>query len=94
MVRIALPPLSEQQRMVEILQETEVIHRRRTKAEAKTAELIPAMFGRMFLTAKAREKWPVFTVSQAAAQAENSIRTGLFAAFVAEAHALEQTQTH
>lgn len=39
-----LPPLSEQQRVVEILQEAEEIRRLRAAAEAKTAELIPAIF--------------------------------------------------
>ena len=43
-LRIPLPPLSEQQRIVEILQEAEKIRRLRAEAEAKTAELDPAMF--------------------------------------------------
>jgi type I restriction enzyme S subunit len=42
--RIPLPPLSEQQRIVDILQEAEEIRRLRAQAEAKTAELIPALF--------------------------------------------------
>lgn len=42
--RIPLPPLSEQQRIVGILQEAEAICRLRAEAEAKTAELIPAIF--------------------------------------------------
>ncbi len=42
--RIPLPPLSEQQRIVEILQEAEAIRRLRAEAEAKTAELIPGLF--------------------------------------------------
>jgi type I restriction enzyme, S subunit len=46
--RIPLPPLSEQQWIVEILQEAEEIRRLRTEAEAKTAELIPAIFDAMF----------------------------------------------
>ena len=46
--RIPLPPLSEQQRIVEILQEAEEIRRLRTQAEAKTAELIPALFSSIF----------------------------------------------
>lgn len=41
---IPMPPLSEQQRIVDILQEAEAIRRLRSQAEAKTAELIPAMF--------------------------------------------------
>ena len=43
-IRIPLPPLSEQRRIVEILQEAEEIRRLRAEAEAKTAELIPAIF--------------------------------------------------
>ncbi len=46
--RIPLPPLSEQQRIVEILQEAEKIRRLRAEAEAKTAELIPATFFQFF----------------------------------------------
>ncbi|MBI5016041.1 MAG: restriction endonuclease subunit S [Deltaproteobacteria bacterium] len=47
-VSIPLPPLGEQQRIVEILQEAEEIRRLRAEAEAKTAELIPAMFFQSF----------------------------------------------
>lgn len=47
-IEIPLPPLSEQQRLVEILQEAEAIRRRRAEAEAKTAELIPAIFADTF----------------------------------------------
>lgn len=43
-----LPPLSEQQRIVEILQEAEEIRRLRAEAQAKTAELAPAMFEAVF----------------------------------------------
>jgi len=47
-VPIPLPPLSEQQRIVEILQEADEIRRLRAEAEAKTAELIPATFFHFF----------------------------------------------
>lgn len=50
--RIPLPPLSEQKRIVEILQEAEEIRRLRWAAETKTAELIPAMFHRDFISDK------------------------------------------
>jgi len=43
-IEIPLPPLREQQRIVEFLQEAEKIRRLRAEAEAKTAELILAMF--------------------------------------------------
>lgn len=47
--RIPLPPLSEQQRIVEILQEAEAVRGLRAEAESKTAELIPAMFFDTFI---------------------------------------------
>lgn len=47
-IDIPLPPLSEQQWIVEILQETEEIRRLRAEAKAKTAELVPAMFEGFF----------------------------------------------
>jgi type I restriction enzyme, S subunit len=47
-VPVPLPPLSEQQRIVEILQEAEEIRRLRVEAEAKTAELILATFFHFF----------------------------------------------
>lgn len=47
-IEIPLPPLSEQQRIVDILQEAEEIRRLRAEAESKTAALIPAMFAATF----------------------------------------------
>jgi type I restriction enzyme, S subunit len=46
--KIPLPPLSEQQRIVEILQEAEQVRRLRSQAESKTAQLIPASFFHFF----------------------------------------------
>jgi type I restriction enzyme, S subunit len=46
--RIPLPPLSEQKRIVGILQETEEIRRLRGEAEAKTAQLAEAFFLSIF----------------------------------------------
>lgn len=48
LVSIPLPPLSEQQRIVQILQEAEAIRRLNTEAEAKTAKLVPALFEESF----------------------------------------------
>lgn len=63
-VKIPLPPLSEQQRIVEILQEAEEIGNLRTKAEAKTAKLIPAMFCELFGEIGSNSKgWPVVPIS-------------------------------
>jgi type I restriction enzyme, S subunit len=46
--RIPLPPLSEQQRIVDILQEAEEIRRLHDQAEAKTADLGAAIFASVF----------------------------------------------
>ena len=47
-IEIPLPALSEQQRIVEILQKAEQIRRLRASAEARTAALIPALFAAQF----------------------------------------------
>jgi len=47
-VSIPLPPLSEQKEIVAILEEAKEIRSLRAQAEAKTAELIPAMFDASF----------------------------------------------
>jgi type I restriction enzyme S subunit len=46
--QIPLPPLSEQQRIVEILHEAEAIRSLRAQAEVKTTELVPSLFSREF----------------------------------------------
>jgi type I restriction enzyme, S subunit len=46
-IDIPLPPLSEQKRIVEILQEAEEIRRLRVEAEDKVTELTPALFREM-----------------------------------------------
>ena len=47
-LRIPLPPLSEQQKIVQILREAEEIRSLRTEAEVKIAELLPAAFEGFF----------------------------------------------
>ena len=76
--KFPLPPLSEQRRIVEILQESEQIRRLRAQAEAKTAQLIPAVFRQIILCHEDRERWDVSTVGDLAADKPNSIRTGPF----------------
>jgi type I restriction enzyme S subunit len=61
--RIPLPPISEQQRIVEILQEAEAIRQLRALAESKTAELIPAMFNAHFPTGIERASQPLHKVA-------------------------------
>lgn len=62
--KIPLPPLSEQQRIVEILQEAEEIRRLRAEAEAKTAELIPAMFFDHFVNGQEHAYQPLHKLAE------------------------------
>jgi type I restriction enzyme S subunit len=46
--RILLPPLSEQRRIVEILNQADSLRKQRTDADAKAERILPALFYRMF----------------------------------------------
>ena len=46
--RIPIPPLSEQRRIVEILDQADHLRRRRADADAKTERILPALFIKMF----------------------------------------------
>ena len=43
-----LPPLSEQHRIVEILDQADALRKKRAEADAKTARILPALFYKMF----------------------------------------------
>lgn len=46
--QVPLPPLSEQQRIVEILDQANALRRKRAEADAKAARILPALFYKMF----------------------------------------------
>lgn len=46
--RIPLPPLSEQHRIVEILDQADALRKKRAEADAKAARILPALFYKMF----------------------------------------------
>ena len=57
---IAVPPLSEQERIVCILDEAEELRKLRAQADRRTADLIPALFHDMFGNPTTNAKgWPV-----------------------------------
>lgn len=61
---IPLPPLAEQQRIVEILDRAAAIQRLRRAAEEKAREIIPALFVDMFGDPATNPKgWPVGTLA-------------------------------
>ena len=45
---LPLPPLKEQHRIVEILDQADALRKQRTKADAKAARILPALFYQMF----------------------------------------------
>jgi len=45
---IPLPPLSEQRRIVEILDQADALRKKRAEADAKAAQILPALFYKMF----------------------------------------------
>ena len=47
-VNIPLPPLSEQRRIVEILDQADALRKKRAEADAKAARILPALFYEMF----------------------------------------------
>ncbi|MXY84319.1 MAG: hypothetical protein F4Y91_20230, partial [Gemmatimonadetes bacterium] len=47
-LEIPLPPLSEQRRIVEILDQADLLRRRRAEADAKAERILPALFIKMF----------------------------------------------
>jgi restriction endonuclease S subunit len=64
-LRIPLPPLPEQKRIVRILDEAEELRRLRTEADRRTADLIPAIFHDMFGYPATNPKgWPSVPLEQ------------------------------
>ena len=65
-MRVPLPPLAEQQRIVEILDRAAAIQRLRRAAEEKAREIIPALFVDMFGDPATNPKgWPLLPIPQA-----------------------------
>lgn len=59
-LKVPLPPLSEQEQIVRILDEAEELRRLRERADRRTADLIPAIFHEMFGDPATNPKgWPV-----------------------------------
>jgi type I restriction enzyme S subunit len=76
--RIPLPPLSEQRRIVEILEEAEQVRQLCDSADERKAKLVASLFQSMFRQPTKVSAWPEVTVSEIADDTENSIRTGPF----------------
>lgn len=72
--QIPLPPLSEQRRIVEILDQADALRKKRAEADAKAARILPALFCKMFGDPATNPKgWPMKALSALGA----SVRYGL-----------------
>lgn len=57
---IPLPPMSEQRRIVEILDQADALRKKRAEADAKAARILPALFYKMFGDPATNSKgWPL-----------------------------------
>ncbi len=57
--QVPLPPLSEQRRIVEILDQADALRKKRAEADAKAARILPALFYKMFGDPATNPKgWP------------------------------------
>ncbi len=58
-IEIPLPPLSEQRRIVEILDQADALRKKRAEADAKAARILPSLFYKMFGDLATNPKgWP------------------------------------
>ncbi|MBA5867559.1 MAG: hypothetical protein GDA67_12785 [Nitrospira sp. CR1.3] len=63
--RVPLPPLSEQRRIVEILDQADAIRKQRAEADAKADRILPALFHKMFSDpAKYNTQWEQTTLGE------------------------------
>lgn len=46
--RVPLPPISEQRRIIEILNQTDALRKKRSEADSKAERILPALFYKMF----------------------------------------------
>ena len=77
--KIPVPPPSEQQLIVKILDQADALRRLCAEAVAKAEGVVPALFQRMFgNAAPSRDKWPVKPIAELVEQRKGAIRTGPF----------------
>ncbi|MBI3965151.1 MAG: restriction endonuclease subunit S [Chloroflexi bacterium] len=66
-ITLSLPPLSEQRRIVEILDQADALRRARAEADAKAQRIVPALFQQMLGDPATNPKdWPLHPVGELA----------------------------
>jgi type I restriction enzyme S subunit len=76
---IPVPPLSEQRRIVEILDQTDALRKKRAEADTKAARILPALFYEMFGDPATNPMgWPIVVVESLFAGVRGGARCGPF----------------
>jgi type I restriction enzyme S subunit len=64
-IKMSVPPLAEQERLVRLLDEANELRKLRAQADRRTTDIIPALFHEMFGDAEKNSKrWPTKTVRE------------------------------
>lgn len=87
-LKIPLPPPSEQQRIVEILDQADALRRKRAEADEKAQRILPALFMKMF--GDAERHWSEAPISKLVEQRKGAIRTGPFGSQLRHSEFVEQ----
>jgi type I restriction enzyme S subunit len=74
-IEIPLPPLSEQRRIVEILNEARDVRRLRQQADHLTTQLIPSIFNEMFAGEGGYRHWPEVAIKRVVHSADYGTST-------------------
>lgn len=74
--RIPWPPLSEQRRIVEILDQADELRRLRSEADAKADRILPALYRKMFLASS--EQWPKEPLGTHLRKRKGALQSGPF----------------
>jgi restriction endonuclease S subunit len=78
-IQIPVPPLAEQERIVNLLDETDALRKLRAEADRRTAELVPALFLEMFGDPVRNEKgWKIVQLGELFDQSRSGAKCGPF----------------
>ena len=76
---IPLPPLSEQRRIVEILDQADALRKKRAEADAKADRILPALFIKMFGDPSTNPRgWDRIPLSQLLRDNKDALQSGPF----------------